>query len=151
MEEIRSSETSVHTRSTRRHIPENGIRQSHRRENLKSYIGNTHQYSRIFKKVTEVLVLLSHHTSFMMLLRKQLIKGDQMPMFWLKKILNNHISSAERTANFRSLFVFADNDGKYSELSSHVTTLWLTLQHVNLRLSNFCSLGENDCPELLWM
>jgi hypothetical protein len=38
MEAIRSSETSVDTRSTRRHIPENGILHSHRRENLKSYI-----------------------------------------------------------------------------------------------------------------
>jgi hypothetical protein len=34
----RSSETSVHTRSTRRHIPEDGILHSHRHENLKSYI-----------------------------------------------------------------------------------------------------------------
>jgi hypothetical protein len=31
-------ETSVHTRTTRRHIPENIIVHSHRRENLKSYI-----------------------------------------------------------------------------------------------------------------
>jgi hypothetical protein len=37
MKAIRSSETSVHTRSTRLHIPEDGIPQSHRRENLKSY------------------------------------------------------------------------------------------------------------------
>jgi hypothetical protein len=37
MEAISSSETSVHTRSTRRHIPEDGILHSHRRENLKSY------------------------------------------------------------------------------------------------------------------
>jgi hypothetical protein len=33
-----SSETSVHTRATRRIIPEDGIIHSHRRENLKSYI-----------------------------------------------------------------------------------------------------------------
>jgi hypothetical protein len=37
MEAIRSSETSFHTRSTRRHIPEDDILHSHRRENLKSY------------------------------------------------------------------------------------------------------------------
>jgi hypothetical protein len=35
---ISSSETSVHTRSTRRHIPEDDILRSHRRENFKSYI-----------------------------------------------------------------------------------------------------------------
>jgi hypothetical protein len=33
MEAIRSSETSVHTRSTQYHIPEDGILHSHRREN----------------------------------------------------------------------------------------------------------------------
>jgi hypothetical protein len=37
IEAIRSPETSVHTRSTRRHIPEDDSRHSHRRENLKSY------------------------------------------------------------------------------------------------------------------
>jgi hypothetical protein len=38
MKAIRSSETSVQTRSTQSHIPEDGILHSHRRENLKSYI-----------------------------------------------------------------------------------------------------------------
>jgi hypothetical protein len=38
MEVIRSSKTSVHTRSTQRHIPEDGIPHSHRCENRKSYI-----------------------------------------------------------------------------------------------------------------
>jgi hypothetical protein len=33
-----SYEMSVYTRTTRRHIPENDIRHSHHRENLKSYI-----------------------------------------------------------------------------------------------------------------
>jgi hypothetical protein len=38
LETIRSSETSVYTISTRRHIPEDGILHSHSRENLKSYL-----------------------------------------------------------------------------------------------------------------
>jgi hypothetical protein len=37
-EETFSSETSVYNKLTRRHIPEDGILHSHRRENLKSYI-----------------------------------------------------------------------------------------------------------------
>jgi hypothetical protein len=37
MEAIRSSETSVHTKSTWRHFPEDSILHSHRSENLKSY------------------------------------------------------------------------------------------------------------------
>jgi hypothetical protein len=38
MEVTPSSETSVHTRTTRRHISENDFLHSHGRENLKSYI-----------------------------------------------------------------------------------------------------------------
>jgi hypothetical protein len=38
MEVIRFSVTSIHTRSTRCHIPQDGILQRHHRENLKSYI-----------------------------------------------------------------------------------------------------------------
>jgi hypothetical protein len=41
MEAIRSPKTSALTRATRRHIPEDGILHSHRRENLKSYIALT--------------------------------------------------------------------------------------------------------------
>jgi hypothetical protein len=37
-EAIRSPEMSALTTATRRHIPEDGILQIHRRENLKSYI-----------------------------------------------------------------------------------------------------------------
>jgi hypothetical protein len=37
MDEIRSFETSLVSRATRRHIPEDGILHSHRREGLTSY------------------------------------------------------------------------------------------------------------------
>jgi hypothetical protein len=38
MEAIRSSETSIHKKFTQRHISEDDILHSHRRENLKSYV-----------------------------------------------------------------------------------------------------------------
>jgi hypothetical protein len=47
MEELSSSLTSVITSSTRRNIPENGILHKHRRENLKSYKGNSVLRSKI--------------------------------------------------------------------------------------------------------
>jgi hypothetical protein len=48
MEAIRSTETSVHIRSTRRHIPEYGILRSHRCENLKSYTDDDNLHWREF-------------------------------------------------------------------------------------------------------
>jgi hypothetical protein len=40
MEVIRSSETTVLTRATRRNVPEDNVLYSHRRENLKAYTGS---------------------------------------------------------------------------------------------------------------
>jgi hypothetical protein len=51
MEAIFSCETSVHTRSTRRHIPEDGILHRHRHENLKPYTTE----SCLFSTVSQVL------------------------------------------------------------------------------------------------
>jgi hypothetical protein len=41
MKALCSSETLVLTRTTRRNIPEDGVRHSHRRENLNSYMALT--------------------------------------------------------------------------------------------------------------
>jgi hypothetical protein len=50
MEAISSSETSVLTRATRRHMTEDGILHCHSRENLKSYNEITLQFVRsVFK------------------------------------------------------------------------------------------------------
>jgi hypothetical protein len=47
METLRSCETSVLTRATRRNIPEYTILHSHRRENLKSYISKNDSEFRV--------------------------------------------------------------------------------------------------------
>jgi hypothetical protein len=57
MEAIRSSETSVHTRSTLRHIPEHGILHSLRRENHKSY--NLLVYLRFTHDVRSIRFILA--------------------------------------------------------------------------------------------
>jgi hypothetical protein len=45
MEAVSSSETSVYTSSTWRHIPEDGILHSHRRENLKTDVSEYTLYT----------------------------------------------------------------------------------------------------------
>jgi hypothetical protein len=67
METIRSSETSVLSRATRRNIPEDTILHSHSRENLKSYIaltGWTLQQRRNVPLVRYEQVFTSQKTAF---------------------------------------------------------------------------------------
>jgi hypothetical protein len=56
MKAIRSSETSVNTLSTLRHIPEDGILHSHGRENLKSYKILTNARSKPNREVSALFI-----------------------------------------------------------------------------------------------
>jgi hypothetical protein len=57
METIRSSETSLHIRNTRRYVPEDGGIPNHRFENLKSYI---HKMLTKFQDLTQTSQVQLH-------------------------------------------------------------------------------------------
>jgi hypothetical protein len=70
MEAIRSSEKLVLTRVTRRHIPEDCILHSHRRENLKSVQGLLTTSSLSVRIFLQIQALNGRHKFFQNFLRK---------------------------------------------------------------------------------
>jgi hypothetical protein len=61
MEAIRFSETSVLTRATRRHIAEDGLLHSHRREHLNSYVGNCNSHSKTCHCILNLFIFIQRN------------------------------------------------------------------------------------------
>jgi hypothetical protein len=92
---IRSSETSVHTRYTRRHIPEDGILHSRHCENLKSYMDRTNSGTHL-TVVLKLWVLLPESVSLHSLIapwpedriKMRLRKADCEDGCWMRLVLD---------------------------------------------------------------
>jgi hypothetical protein len=122
MEAILSSETSVHTRSTRRHIPEDVILHSHRRENPKYFMSTQ------VRKATRRLIFLRGDASGT---APKIEPSVRRRVQKIVHCINGPSSRTSRTCNFACWFLW----------------LWIFVSHIKGRIDTGTGLWERGAKE----